>query len=78
MTEPNSFMGLAVALRAGRYINMGDVPTTAPTSGLVKGDLMVVWSASSVPVLGMCTSTGGNTIKYISPFDTKTLGRASV
>jgi len=78
MAEPISFEGMAVGLRAGRYINWGDVPSTAPTTGLVKGDMMVVWSAASTPVLGMVTSTAGNTVKYISPFDSKTLGRASV
>lgn len=57
-------------------LNLGSGVTTAPTTGLTKGELIVIFSTSS-PVLGICTSTAGKTIKYMSPFDTKTLGRAT-
>lgn len=56
--------------------NFGTSVTTPPTTGLTKGEVFVVWSTSS-PVLALCTSTAGKTIKYISPFDTKTLGRTT-
>ncbi|MHC4193681.1 MAG: hypothetical protein ACYSP9_05845 [Planctomycetota bacterium] len=50
--------------------------TTPPTTSLTKGQMFIVWSNSS-PDLALCTSTAGNTIKYLGKFDTKTLGRAS-
>lgn len=65
-----------VNIAAGAYLNLGSTVTTAPTTGLTKGDLFVAFSTSS-PVLGICTSTAANTVKYLSPFDTKTLGRVS-
>jgi hypothetical protein len=57
-------------------VNLGAAVTTPPTTGLTKGELFVVFSTSS-PVLAICTSTAGKTIKYISPFDSKTLGRTT-
>lgn len=47
--------------------------TTKPTTGLAKGELMLLFHGSS-PKLGVCTSTAGNTIKMIR-LKTKTLGR---
>lgn len=82
------YMGLAVGLNddsdvngsirisGGNYFSLGTSVTTAPTTGLQKGDLLIAFSTSS-PVLGIVTSTAANTIKYLSPFDTKTLGRAT-
>ena len=66
-----------IRFSAGGYMNLGAAVTTAPTTGLTKGDLVMIFSTSS-PYLGVCTSTAANTLKYISPFDTKTGGRASV
>ena len=50
--------------------------TTAPSTALTKGELFLIFSTSS-PVLAVCTSTAGNTMKYISPFDTKTIMRTT-
>ena len=79
MAEPNTYMGMAVGLRAGRYINLGDVVTTAPTTGLIKGDIMLGWDGSS-PTLGVCSSTAAQTIKWLhtNAMATKTFGRATI
>ena len=47
--------------------------TTKPTTGLTKGDLMLLFHGST-PKLGVCTSTGAQTIKLIR-LRTKTIGR---
>ena len=39
--------------------------TTAPTTGLVKGDVCWLWSQTSFPKLGICTSTATQKLKYI-------------
>jgi len=31
-------------------------PTTAPTTGLTKGQMLLVWKSATHPVLGMCVS----------------------
>ena len=51
--------------------------TTAPTTGLTKGDMFLLWSANSAPVLGICVSTATNDVKYSDPFDTETAGRTT-
>ena len=67
------YKGLASAFP----LNLGTGLTAAPSTELVKGDLMVVWGANSVPNLGICTSTAAKTVKYVPAFATKTLGRTS-
>lgn len=47
--------------------------TTRPTTGLVKGELMLLFHGST-PKIGVCTSTAGQTIKLIR-LKTKTFGR---
>lgn len=47
--------------------------TTRPTTGLVKGELMLLFHGST-PKLGICSSTAAQTIKLIR-FKTKTFGR---
>ena len=64
-----------VNIIAGAYLNLGSTVTTAPTTGLTKGDLFLHFAAASTPQLGACVSTAANTVKYMSPFDTLTLGR---
>jgi len=49
------------------------VYTTRPTTGLVKGDLMLLFHGST-PKLGICSSQAAQTIKLIR-FKTKTFGR---
>ena len=73
MAKAFGYMGLAAALRAGRYVNLGNEYTTAPTTGLVKGDLMVLFNTSN-PRIGVCSSTAAQAIKYIR-LKTKTLTR---
>ena len=53
------------------------VITTAPTTGLVKGEMLVVWSGD-FPSLGMCISTAAQTVKYITAFNNTTAGRITV
>lgn len=48
--------------------------TTKPTTGLTKGELILLFHGSR-PVIAVCTSTAGNTIKYVTRKVTKTLGR---
>lgn len=47
--------------------------TTKPTTGITKGELMLLFHGST-PKLGVCTSTAGKQIKLIR-LKTKTLGR---
>lgn len=54
-----------------------NILTTAPTTGLVKGDLLVVWSGD-FPSLGICISTATKAIRYAPAFAGVTAGRTSV
>jgi hypothetical protein len=49
------------------------IKTTKPTTGLVKGELMLIFHGS-VPKLGVCYSTGSQGIRMIR-LKTKTIGR---
>jgi len=51
--------------------------TTAPTTGLTKGQIMVVWKSSTHPVLGCCVSAATQLVQYITGFNADTLGIAS-
>jgi hypothetical protein len=51
-----------------------DEITTAPTTGLRKGDLLVVWASATNPVLGMCVSEATQLVQYIAGFNAGTLG----
>jgi hypothetical protein len=69
-------LSAGATIPAAQYLNWAATVSTAPTTGLEKGDMMLIFSTSS-PVLAVCTSTAGKTIKYISPFDTKTMNRTT-
>jgi hypothetical protein len=47
----------------GNYFSL-PVVTTAITTGLVKGDIYILYS-STAPLLGICISDAGNTCYYI-------------
>ena len=47
--------------------------TTKPTTGLTKGELLLLFHGST-PKIAVCTSTAGQTLKMIR-LKTKTLGR---
>ena len=49
-------------------------PITAPTTGLTKGEMLLVWSSTTHPVLGMCVSTATQLVQYIAGFNADTLG----
>ena len=68
----------AVAVSGNRmtFGTAGSV-TTAPTTGLTKGEMMVVWASATHPVLGMCVSTATNLVQYIHGFNAGTLGIAA-
>ena len=50
------------------------VLTTAPTTGLTKGEVFVVFPTADAPSIGVCISTAANTIKYVGGW-TSTAGR---
>ena len=52
-------------------------PTTAPTTGLTKGQMLLVWKSTTHPVLGMCVSTATQLVQYIAGFNAGTLGMAA-
>lgn len=49
--------------------------TTKPTTGLTKGELMLLFHGST-PKLAVCSSTGAQTIKFVN-LKNKTIGRLS-
>lgn len=49
--------------------------TTKPTTGITKGDLLLLFHGSR-PILGVCTSSGGKQIKMVTLKNT-TVGRLS-
>lgn len=51
------------------------VRTTRPTTGLVKGEVMVIFHGSK-PYIGICSSTAGQQIKLVRA-KTKTFGRST-
>ena len=55
------------------YKTRMEIFTTKPTTGLTRGDLLMLFHGST-PKLGVCTSTAAQTIKLVS-VKTKTLGR---
>lgn len=48
--------------------------TTVPTTGLTKGEIIVVWKSATHPVLGCCVSTATQLVQYIHGFNAGTLG----
>jgi hypothetical protein len=48
--------------------------TTVPTTGLTKGEIIVVWKSATHPVLGACVSTATQLVQYIPGFNAGTLG----
>jgi hypothetical protein len=56
---------------------VAEAPITAPTTGLTKGEMFVVWSSATHPVLGMCVSTATQLVQYIHGFNAGTLGIAA-
>jgi len=51
--------------------------TTAPTTGMAKGEIMLVWDSVTNPVLGCCVSAATQLVQYITGFNADTLGIAS-
>ena len=49
--------------------------TTKPTTGLSKGELVLLFHGSA-PKLAVCSSVGGQTLKLVN-FPTKSIGRLS-
>lgn len=49
-------------------------PITAPTTGLTKGEMFLVWDSTTAPVLGMCVSQATQLVQYIPGFNAGTLG----
>ena len=56
-------------------VSLGAAYTVAPTTGLTKGDIFVVFAgAGTAPTLGVCYSTATNAVRYAT-FNTETAGR---
>ncbi len=72
MAEAKTYLGLAAAMRYGRYLSMGTAVTTAPVTKLEHGDFWIHWNGTE-PNLAVCWTTGGQGIKYIALY-TKTIG----
>lgn len=51
-----------------------NAPTTAPTTGLTKGELFLAWASATKPVLGMCTSQATQKVKYTRAFTVAAMG----
>lgn len=76
-----NFKGRAVGINGGYayelalygYLAFKDQPTTAPTTGLTKGDVFVVNGSTNMQ-LALCISTAANTLRYFVP-NTVTFGR---
>lgn len=49
--------------------------TTKPSTGLTKGELLLLFHGST-PKLAVCSSTGGQTLKFVN-LKNKTIGRLS-
>lgn len=54
-----------------------NAPTTAPTTGLTKGEMFLVWKSATHPVLAMCVSQATQLVQYIAGFNADTLGIAA-
>lgn len=66
-----------VNIAAGAYLNLSSAVTTAPSTGLTKGDIFLHFTQASTPQLGCCVSTAGQTIKYMTHFQSLTFGRVT-
>jgi len=64
-----------VIVADGYYFRYSSPVTTAPVTGLTKGDFFIAMS-SSTPQIGICYSTAGKSLRYITA-DTKTIGRTT-
>lgn len=65
--------GGGITLAGNTFIKFSVPLTTRPTTGLDKGDLMLLFHGSR-PIIGVCSSSAGNTIKMIR-LRSKTFGR---
>lgn len=63
-------------VNAGAYINFAGATalTTAPTTGLTKGDMFLVFASADNPNIAVCISTATNALKYFGGV-TSTFGR---
>ena len=68
-----SAAGGGITLQGNTFIKFSIPLTTRPTTGLDKGDLLLLFHGS-VPKIGVCSSSAANTIKLIR-LRTKTFGR---
>ena len=58
-----------------RYLNLGSgAVTTAPTTGMIKGDMFLQWVTVNTAGLGMCLSTATQAVKWCRVFNAGTAG----
>lgn len=65
--------GGGITLAGNSFLKFSVPLTTRPTTGLDKGDLMLLFHGSR-PIVGICSSSAANTIKMIR-LRSKTFGR---
>ena len=53
-----------ITLTTGKHIRFGAV-TTAPTTGLLKGEFMVAFASATTARLGVCVSTASQAMQWI-------------
>lgn len=58
---------------AGEYLRFSSMPTTAPTTGLTKGDFFICAGNTNMQ-LALCIDTTQNTLRYFTP-NSITFGR---
>lgn len=66
-------VGLILGSGAGEYLRFSGMPTTAPTTGLTKGDFFVVNGSTNMQ-LALCIDSTQNTLRYFVP-NSITFGR---
>ena len=65
--------GLTIDGAAGNYLRFSNMPTTAPTTSLTKGDFFICAGSTNMS-LALCIDSTQNTLRYFVP-NTVTFGR---
>lgn len=70
-----SVTGTSNIVMRDRFLNLGSgAVATAPTTGMVKGDLFVQWVTDNTAGFGMCMSTATQAVKWCRIFNADTAG----
>lgn len=67
--------GTANLVARDRFFNFGSgAIATAPTTGMVKGNIFIQWISDDAAGFGMCMSTATQAVKWCRAFDSSTVG----